>query len=486
MRTIFSTVSFSAIVFFALLYALQAHAQAQVQDSKISFHPATAQALVGESSPKVNTGVNTAASSGVKSEASPESGSASGSESGTAQAGGSDAVLNALVREALDKNPQLDALQAQIQALKSKQRWVASWKDPKMALSYLNLPLDALLVNPEPTSVLNLRVEQTIPWLGKTEARAGVIRQQAELSRWQLAEQRVQLRALVKRSYYQLALLRQLKGMTQKHINLVKQLIVTVRSKYEQGKASQHELLRLGLLRDRLSDDLQDFDRDAQRLQALINASLHRAEKQAIATPDDFPLIAAPDHTLPELEKTALEQRPLLKALAQRESSLRAAAELSELEIVPDLTVFAAYGLRPRLAAGQPGQHLLSFGLAAPLPVFADNSYGAKRDESLARARSSASERLARIDQIRSGLDASLADWQRARSKAQTYNAQLIPAAQQTLDATLASYQVERASFLDLFNAELELLNFEKSLRTARVKALLAKTQIETLTGLEQ
>jgi len=94
----------------------------------------------------------------------------------------------------------------------------------------------------------------------------------------------------VKQAYYRLALARQIKKITEEHVTLIEQLIDAVRIKYEVGRSAQSDLLRLEILRDRLKDSIEDFDRQDRELTAAINATLHRAVATKIITPKRFAL----------------------------------------------------------------------------------------------------------------------------------------------------------------------------------------------------
>ena len=58
-----------------------------------------------------------------------------------------------------------------------------------------------------------------------------------------------------------------------------------------------------------------------------------------------------------------------------------------------------------------------------------------------------------------------------------------MPRAHRTLDATFAAYQVDRADFASLFQSELQLLDFERTIRRAEARAALARVEVEALTG---
>ncbi len=392
--------------------------------------------------------------------------------------------LQELIDIALKQNPKLDALTAQVEALEYKTTQAGAWNDPTLNVAYQNVPTNSFALGQEPMSMLRVQLGQTIPFLGKTDKREGVVREEKQAKAWEYAEQQNQLRAAVKQVYYHLALTRQLKKITAEHIELVEQLLDAVRIKYEVGRSPQHDLLRLEVLRDRLTDDLEDFDRNDKDFTATLNATLHRDRATEIPTPEKL-MVSALNSDIAALQAQALESRPILKQFDSKVAMHRAAADLARYEAIPDPTLFAAYGARSALSTGAAGQDLVTFGISVPLPVFYTSRYDARAQESTLRARASASARDSIVDNISSGLSDTLATWKRSAHKVETYEKNLVPLAHRTLDATFSSYQVDRADFLSLFEAELELLNFERTIRIAIVDALVAEAAVEMLIGKE-
>jgi outer membrane protein TolC len=392
--------------------------------------------------------------------------------------------LDHLVQLALVQNPELDAIEAQVTALEHTTTQVGAWRNPRLVVAYQNVPVDSFALGQEPMSMLALRLEQTVPFFGKTADREGVVNKATQAKRHELEEKSNQLKLLVKKVYYRLALARQLRAITVEHVDLTKQLIDAVRIKYEVGSAQQQNLLRLEVLRDRLKDDLEDFDRQDVQLTAALNAAIHRDVATTIVTPDMFEL-SGPSIQVTAAKERALEHRPLLKQLRSTVQMHRQAADLASFEGVPDPTFFASYGYRPELPGGNPGRDLVTLGVGFPLPVFYGSRNKAQRDEASSLANSVQSQRESVLDEISSGLADALATWTRASSKVKTYRARLVPQAHRVLDATFSSYQVDRADFLSLFEAELELLSFEKTIRIATAEGLVAQAIIEMLVGEE-
>ncbi|MBN1654847.1 MAG: TolC family protein [Deltaproteobacteria bacterium] len=286
----------------------------------------------------------------------------------------------------------------------------------------------------------------------------------------------------MKQAYYRLALARQIKKITEEHISLIEQLIDAVRFKYEVGRAAQSDLLRLEILRDRLKDSVEDFDRQDRELIATINATLHRSVMTEIITPETFAL-TAPTYTIIKYMKLAMISRPQLKQLKAIAKMHRSAADLASTEAIPDPTFFASYALRSELEAGGAGRDLVTFGVGIPLPLFYGARYGTRAEEAKASARAADAQQKALVDAISGGLGEAHASWLRAFDQLNRYKDQLVPQAHKALEATFSNYQVDRADFSSLYEAEVELLSFERTIRVAAVQGLLAKTRVEQLIG---
>lgn len=389
----------------------------------------------------------------------------------------------ALVRQVLSANPELKALEAQIEALQQGIPQASVWKDPMAGVEYSNMPLTSPWLGHSPMSGIQFRAEQTFPAPGKIQARVDVAKARVDVGEDALVERRDQLAGLVQDTYWQLALTRQLKKVTEDHIGLVNQLIDVVRVSYEVGRASQHDLLNLEVLRDELKDQLGDFDRTARSLLASLNATLHRPAGTPIGTPDETPL-PEPEAELDALVKAAEANRGLLAQYAAEAHVQALAADRAEVEKRPDVTAWLGYRIRGAVPGGDPGEDQITAGVSIPLPWFwNDERWGAKAQEHRARRSESLSRRAAALDDIRGKIESTLAVWNRAHQKALRYGKKLVPEAHRTLDATLAAYRVGRADFSTLYQAELVLLDFERTIRTARSDAARAAVNVETLTG---
>jgi len=387
----------------------------------------------------------------------------------------------ALADQAVARNPGLAALTAQVEALERKVAAARVVMDPVVAAEYSAMPWDSPWPGVTPMSGVQLKLQQTLPHPGKNERRQAAAAARVGVERWELAERRLALRGAVRRAYWQLALTRRLEALTRTHVGLVDQLLAAVEARYQVGRGGQQDLLALQVQRGRLQDRLGDFARDERALVARLNAARHAPAEAPLPTPEPFPA-DPPKVALPELIARADDWRPALKAARAKAAAHRLDADRLAVEALPDITVWAGWRMRAE-AGGDDGTDFLSVGVALPLPLDVTDRWTAERAARLSWAAAEEARRDALLDEVRAGLAAALAHWERGAGKAATYERALIPGARDTLDATVAAFQADRADFASLFQAEVQIIDFDRALLRARFDVATARAAIDTLTG---
>ena len=398
----------------------------------------------------------------------------------TSPAYGAD-IAETLGDTAVAANPSIHAIKDRVGALEQKVRQAGVWMDPTFSAEYSNMPINDPVPGQHPMSGIQFTLRQTFYWPGKIKAREDEAESRVHQERLSLAEQKVQLKATVQRAYYRLALTRQLRDVTRENVQLVSDFIDVVRVKIETGVAAQDQFLRLRVLLDQLKDDVKSFDRDEASLTAAINATLHRAIDIPVQTPE---LTKVPEPVTDEkaLARQAEQQRPLLKRYTAEAETYQAAARRSRREGYPDITLFAGYRVRTQ-AGTDPGTDFVSLGVSLPLPFSYDARWGSEQRQNENLAAAALDERAAALDNIRGELGRIMADWKRSAQEARTYREDLIPEVRMSLDATFASYRVNRADFASLYQSELQLLSYERTARMAETNAAEARVNVEAIVG---
>lgn len=386
-----------------------------------------------------------------------------------------------LVDQAITAHPQIDAMQAQVEALEAVIPQARVWADPMVGVQYSNMPLTRPYPGSHPMAGLQLTVSQRLTGSAKIDARVDLARAKAAAGISALAEARNRLGAAVARAWHQLALTRALAGLTVAHQATVDQLSAVLQVRYATNAAAQHELVQLDLLRAQLLESKADLDAQGRAIQARINATVGRPPSTAIVTPD----VAAgsPAPALPAV-LAALDAHPRLATLTARAHAEAAGVRRAQAERAPDVTVMAGYRLRAETDGGDPGEDFITIGASMPLPwLWNDERWGAQAQRHQAATRRIEAEGQALRRTLTADVSASHAEWTRAQARAKAHTDTLIPAARTVLTSTLTAYRVGRASFEALYRAQRRVLDLEQALRRAHTAAALAAVRIHAATG---
>ena len=392
-----------------------------------------------------------------------------------------DENLEILINDAMEANPEISAIEFQIQALNEKEIFVQKLMDPMFAIEYSNVPYNTWKLDENPMSGIQLKLMQTIPFPGKNRKRKAVVESEGQIKSWELAELKLQLKDKVEKAYYQLGLNRELKAVSLKHIALLNDLIETMYNKYEVGKSAQSDILRMTLMKEKFMDDLEDFEQKESEIQATINSVLNRDVNTFIST-EMFTINLDLDLNLDTLLNSAIQNRPLLKKIEETSNMKRLIFKSSQRERVPDITLWVGYRIRKDIGTME-NVDFASVGFSFPIPLDIKGRIKAKMnnaefmeqvvDETYKNVVNKISEMLLMAS---SSLD-------RQKNKIRNYTTNLIPNAEKVFQSELKSYETGRANFADLYQAQLQLIQFEKILLKSKYKFKMYETSIETLIG---
>jgi len=390
---------------------------------------------------------------------------------------------DALAEAAVAAHPSLEALRWQAGAFRASEESAQLWADPVVAGELSNLPVLTPWLGNHAMSGLQLKVQQRFPAPGEPAARPPHppppphARTEAALDEVDAAANA--LRGEVRAGYWQLALVRQLRDVTSAHVRELDGLLEAVQARYEVGVASQHDLLQLQLRRDRLAEDLADFDAREAALLAALNGALARDPATAVGTPKVSDVGALPLD--PEARTATLQGHPAIVAVRARGDVERSAAARARIEARPEPTAWLGYRVRAPTAGGDAGDNFVTAGVSVPLPIAASRRGWTDEQAALSRARASDEMADGLLQRLQATLAAAEARYERAAARAVANRDQLGPSARATLESTLSAYRVDRAPFADLIRAEIALLDVERSRLLAETEAAAARAEIETL-----
>lgn len=341
------------------------------------------------------------------------------------------AALDALVEEALRRNPDMLGAQAALDAARERPTQAGALADPMVGIVYTNDGWTPSLGR-EDMSTLAVMGSQAVPYPGKRGLRRRIASADADLATAELERVRRTIAASVARAYWNLALARGLQSLAVEKRELWQRVEETARALYAAGPGGQLDVFHAQAETARVEEEHVGLATDTRLRQAEINRLLTRELDTPVETPGLPSVIreprslaaitAAADATVPEVAAAgvALERNRLAVALARRQYR-------------PDFAVQAAYmnrgGLPPMWQAG----------ITASLPIRRD-----RRRAEVAEAEARLRQAESRVESVRLTLrlrmEERVARLDAIERIASIYRDTLVPQRRLATDSALATY----------------------------------------------
>lgn len=391
-------------------------------------------------------------------------------------------TLEWCLERASDANPALAEAAALASAAEHRIRSSGALDDPRIAYDASNIPTGDWDFESTPLSGHQLGLRQKLPFPGLLSSRKKAARRASEASNLLVEDRRLLTNGLVETAWSELGFAQRALDITNRNIDLLRQLAATAESRYRVGRGLQQDVLRAqveltALLEERL-----------RRVEAIARTSAHLVALLDLPPEAELPRTSALQlsTSIPPLSPLLGrlgEQNARLGASEQKVQEARARIRVTELEGLPDVDLGIGYRVRQNVP-GDPvdGDDFFSAGLTVRLPL--DRSkWRSKVSERKALLRRAEAE----LRRVRAELGAETrsahAELVRASSEEALLETGLIPQARQSLEASRSAYKVGRIEFLSLLDSQVRLLGAELRLVRARADKRRAFAALETASG---
>ncbi|HSB20357.1 MAG TPA: TolC family protein [Anaeromyxobacteraceae bacterium] len=359
-----------------------------------------------------------------------------------------DPTLEALVRETLERRPELLQARAAVKAESQRVPQAGALPDPMLTLGIQNDGFQGIQVGKMESSFYQAMVTQPFFWPGKRGLRSEVASRDVQLAEARLQRAGLTAEADVRRAYVDLLLVRDQLALLEKQEALWEQSEGLARARYQVGQGPQSDLLRAQLERTRLRQRrLGLAAAERTRVQALNRLRAHPLD-EPIETP--LHLADVPDPRLPALPEALADAESRSPELREARLSVEQAekrVELANRERYPDMAVSA--GVMPR--GSMDPMWTLSFSVG--LPVYGGRKQGRAVAESEARrdAEGQGAEAIRQILRLRTEERLALLESELGTSA--LYRGGLLVQSEGTTESTMSQYRVGRVTFASVLEA---------------------------------
>jgi len=360
-----------------------------------------------------------------------------------------DRVLQALVEEALARNPELAASRQHELAAQARPVQAGSRPGPTVGVFYQNDGATPSLGR-EPMTMLGVSGGQDIPYPGKLGLRRQVAEAEAALAAFEVERARLGLVGSVRAAYHGLWLARGLADLALEQRAVWQEVQETARVRHASAVGSQQEMLRAQVEVTRLQALHAQHHAEARARLAQLNSLLGRAADTPVETPG--PLTVVPEmRSAAETVAWTEANSPELKAAVRVIERDERAVALARREFKPDFNVQG--GLMYRGSLPPMWQAAASVMLPSRARVRA----------ALAEAEARLAASKARLDDVRLRLRAvveqRLALLDAARQIEVTYREGLLPQGDLAVQSATATYAAGQGSQVAVLEAAAALLD---------------------------
>ena len=360
-----------------------------------------------------------------------------------------------LVREALERNPEVQMAARMVEAKHARVPQAGALPDPVLMYGVENegrpVPFETLGTNG--FSDVYVGFTQEIPFHGKRGLREKVAGEEASAEEWRYEGIRRRIAAEVAEAYYDLYATHAGLDLVEESARLLDQLIKVAHTRLSVGQTSQQDVLDAEVEMSRLEERRTEHAARRAILEERLRSLLYRRTADPLGRPTPVTPTPLPG-PLDALLRQAEEQSPAITEKARMVAQAERLADLAKRDRKPDFSVNFTYHNRRRL------DPMYSFGGTLTLP----NLHG--------RQGHALEEAVASLGGARSGVDMARADIRYAVTEAyqtassadrllRLYDEGILKQARLSLDSALAQYRVGKTEFLTLITSWRRLLDYD-------------------------
>jgi outer membrane protein TolC len=375
--------------------------------------------------------------------------------------------MDEAVSLALERQPQLLAQAASVDALRESAVAAGQLPDPKLRVGVVNLPTDTFNFSQEPMTQAVVGLSQTIPGGAKRELSTQRTLREAKEGEILLAANRQRIARDSRLAWLDAYLPARSLDLVHKIHAEYEQQLEWSRITYTTGKLSQAEVLQLRTMLEYVRDREDALQLSLARAQAALGRWIGREAQR-------LPAEQPPGWTPPSLAQLqdGLPAHPELRVIDSSLEVAQADVELAREAYKPDWNVDLAYGARSRERAD-----FVSLLVSVDLPLFAEK----RQDRRLAARLAMAERTRQQLADRRAALEAELqmahANWRIASERVRRFEGEILPLAEQQVESTLNAYQAATQPFAKVLEARRALL--EAQLQTLQQRVALARAEAE-------
>jgi cobalt-zinc-cadmium efflux system outer membrane protein len=395
------------------------------------------------------------------------------------------AILDNLLREAIQRNPDLIASHEETQAAVAQVPIAGSPEDPQLGFRLKDMPTTFSFTRENATEK-QILFSQKYPFPGKLGLREEVAGQSAEVIRARYYEARIHLIEQVRTAFADVFVVDKEIELALEHQQMLKSLVAIATDKYRVGPGLQQDVLNADVALARVDSLLIELARKRNTREIRLDTLLDDESVHVPALGTLPP--AALAHSGSELEEMALASNPQVRERTRAIERDQTALTLARHAVLPDFSFAADYGSRndhppPAAVSALSRPDMIGLEVKATVPVF----YLSKQRQEVAAAQANLARSQARLAAVRRSTIETLRDLlarlHQHEEVARSFHDEVIPLARSAVAAAISAYQVDKVDFLTMLAAQDNLDNYRAEYWNNEAARFSDLAQIDEVTG---
>ena len=368
-------------------------------------------------------------------------------------------TLAAGVKQALEKNPEIQQLQHRLHAMEAKAKQAPYLEDPQIAFQLGGVPLsNPTSLNQADTNSIGIR--QMVPFFGKLDLKEKIAQREVNIAEQELRAKEREVISMVKMAYADLFMAERAIEILREQLDILRVVIGATEARYRVGRVPQQDVFKAQLEQSQVLNQLIIAEEEITVATVKLNTAMYRPPRTPIQIPAE---LALPDSTLtvPALDDLALANRPELRGAEREIERAEMMYELAERNRkYPDFMLGWDYMRMP--TDMKKDRYGAMVNITIPFSPWTAGRRNYEVEESLAEIRAAKSNREAMKNMTVKQVGESQAKVQAAKRSLQLYREGLLSQAELSFRSALSAYQTGRVEFVNLLEAQ-------RTLREARM-----------------
>lgn len=388
--------------------------------------------------------------------------------------------VDSLLQYARERNPEYALMRYEAEASVERAASAGALPDPKLRVELEDITRmgeRSPTLSPNKVGKAKYQLMQEVPWFGKRDLQREVASLDAEAAKGRALGSWTEISSRIKAGYAQYYYIHQNERLTREILDLMTRLENVAQVRYAGGLAAQSDAIRAQVELTNLRNELIALEGERRMAEARLNMLLGRAANASFAAPERLRPLPAP---------VKLDYRALLDRVQGRnpqlladEAKLRSAEKSRELTYKNRYPDFA-FGIAPV----QSGSSVREWGVMVELNIpLQQGARRAQEREAEAMTSAARARREATANQVQAELTENLSSLEAARRTEAAITNSLLPQAELTFKAALASYETGKVDFATLLDAQRQIRMARQTQIKIQAEAQSRLAELERLVG---